>query len=111
MFDVTKLGGSVLTTGGPRGRISPLSSPHTHCSIALRGEEEMLECSYIMANALRPCAVSAGRWCVAQHSRANGQIEQGGDWRRVEVCGETRDGPRSHRSARGDGGGNRGRFG
>lgn len=84
--------------------LPPLITTHTHCSIALRGEEERLECSYIMANALRPCAVSAGRWCVAQHSRANGQIEQGGDWRRVEVCGETRDGACSHRSARGGGG-------
>lgn len=81
MFDVTKLSGSVLIAGGPRGRISLLSS-HTHTVLLLfRGEEERLECSYIIANALRPCAVSAGRWCVAQHSRANGQIEQGGDWR------------------------------
>lgn len=53
------------------------------------GGEEKRECSYIMANALCPCAVSAGRWCIAQHSRANGQMKQGraGDGKCVEKHG------------------------
>lgn len=36
-----------------------------------------VECSYIMANALCPCEVSAGRWCIPQQTRANGQKKQG----------------------------------
>lgn len=61
--------------------LTPLTTIHTCCSIAPEGEEvigeEKLEYSYIMANALCPCAVSAGRWCIAQQSRANGQMKQG----------------------------------
>lgn len=54
------------------------------------GEEEW-ECSYIMANALCPCAVSAGRWCIAQQSRTNGQMKKGraGDGKSVVGDGGT----------------------
>lgn len=94
LFDVTQPGGSVLITRGPRGHISLLSPRLTHAALSLlRGRkwwgEEKRECSYIMANALCPCAVSAGRWCIAQHSRANGQMKQGraGDGKCVEKHG------------------------
>lgn len=50
-----------------------------------------VECSYIMANALCPCEVSAGRWCIPQQTRANGQKKQGEGWRWEECRGETRD--------------------
>lgn len=30
-----------------------------------------------MANALRPCEVSAGRWWVAERPRANGRMKEG----------------------------------
>lgn len=82
LFDVLRLSGSVPITGGPRGsHLPPFTTIGTRCSIALEGEEvlgeEEWEGSYIMANALCPCAVSAGRWCIAQQSRANEQMKQG----------------------------------
>lgn len=70
LFDVTKPSGSVLINGGPRGHIAHLSPLLTHAALLLlravevMGEEKR-ECSYIMANALCPFAVSAGRWCIA----------------------------------------------
>lgn len=82
LFDVSRPSGSVLITGGPRGsHLPPFTAIGTRHSIALEGEEvlgeEGREGSYIMANALCPCAVSAGRWCVAQQSRANEQMKPG----------------------------------
>lgn len=64
------------------------------------GEER--ECSYIMANALCPCAVSTDSWCIAQQSRANGQMKQGRveGWRWDEGCGETWDEGTSHTSVK-----------
>lgn len=82
LFDVLRPSGSVPITGGPRGsHLPPFTTIGTRCSIALEGEEVPGEAewegSYIMANALCPCAVSAGRWCIAQQSRANEQMKQG----------------------------------
>lgn len=58
--------------------------------------EEKRECSYIMANALCPFAVSAGRWCIAWHSRANGEMKQA-----REESGETWDEATSHLNVKG----------
>ena len=63
-----------------------ISAPWGHISLLfghaalllLRGRKwwgkEKAGCSYIMANALCPCVVSASIWCIAQLSRVTGQM-------------------------------------
>lgn len=106
LSDVTKASGWVLNVSGPQGvrhTQNTRAYTHSHCSVALRGETERQQWRYIMANVLRQCVASAGRWCVAQHSRANGQIGWGGGvWRNMdEDCSH----PSGGREAGSEGGG------
>lgn len=88
----------------PRGPVSlsPLTTiSHTHAALLLCREEKQ-ECGYIMANALCPCALSAGRWCIFQPSRANGQMKPGKGCTCWEVRRNTGWGHRSPRRAGAD---------
>lgn len=86
LYDVTKASGWLLITSGPQGVGHSLTHTHIHtqCSVAPQGGDgkAAVPC-YIMDNVLRRRVASTGRWCVAQHSRANGQIGAGGGscWR------------------------------
>lgn len=70
--------GAALITGGPRCHIFLPSQQFGHAALLLLkwSGEKKRACSYIRTNALCPCVVSPGRWCIAQQSRTNGQMKQ-----------------------------------
>lgn len=83
LLDGPKPPGSALITGGHGGHISAPCPRHSSLMLLSIGEETG-ECGYVTANALRPCEVSAGRWCVAHRSRTNGQM-RGEVWRNTPI--------------------------
>lgn len=61
-------------------RVFQLTTIWASCCEALK-EEEKQKRSYIMANALCPCLVSAGRWYIVQQCEVKWTDETGEDWR------------------------------